>query len=304
MIKISKKNSIYEMSKEHQPVKSIELSDRVIFETHDCYTGDLKSSDQLPSTVPWERINPATGPLYINGTKGGDILVVNIEKIDIASTAVMATLPNLCVMGDELKEEFTTILNVEDDVLIFNDDISIPIRPMIGVIGTAPKIDSVPCGTPDEHGGNMDCKEIVEGVKLYLPVFHDGALLSLGDVHAVMADGEVSVTGAEIDAEVTLTFDIIKKGQDYLPYPLLENDDKVMIIHSSETVEQAVKKAVKKSIEFLNGNYNIEEEEALRLLSLVGDVRICQVVDPLMTIRIEIPKSILNQVKSNIDLFK
>lgn len=304
MIKIAKENSIYEMSNKHKPVKKVELSDKVVFETHDCYTGDLKSSDQPPSMVPWDRINPATGPLYINGSEKGDLLVVNIEKITIASTAVMATLPDLGVMGDELNKELTSILNIDDDELIFNENIRIPIRPMIGVIGTAPKTDSVPCGTPDEHGGNMDCKEIVEGVKLYLPVFHDGALLSLGDVHAVMADGEVSVTGAEVDAEVTLTFDVIKGGQSYLPYPLLENNDKVILIHSEETVEQAIKEGVKKSIGFLNENYNIEKEEALRLLSLVGDVRICQVVDPLMTIRIELSKSILNQAESKIDLFK
>lgn len=303
MLKVSRSEVIYSMSKDNTPVAKVNLNQSFIIETHDCYTGALKNNEQLPSTVPWEKINPATGPIYIEGVEPGDMLVVNIEKIVIESKAVMATQPGLGVLGDELKKETTRILDIVDEYLIFNDDVKIPIRPMIGVIGTAPKIESVLCGTPKEHGGNMDCAEIVEGTKLYLPVFCEGALLSLGDVHAVMADGEVSVTGAEVPANVTLSCDVIKEGQNYLPYPMLINKDKVMIIYSDETLEKAVKGAVKNSVTFLNKNYKMDEEEALRLLSLIGDTRICQVVDPLMTVRVEIPKIVLTQLGNGINRF-
>ncbi len=296
MLKIARDKVIYEMSKNHKPIAQVELEEKFVVATHDCYTGVLQRENQPGSSVPWEKINPATGPIYVKGTEVGDVLVVNIEKIDIESKCVMATQPGLGVLGDELKEETTRILDVVDDELIFNDRVKLPIRPMIGVIGTAPKEDPVPCGTPEVHGGNMDCAEIVEGIKLYLPVFHEGALLSLGDVHAVMADGEVSVTGAEVPAEVTLSCEVIKKGQEYLPYPMVVNKDKVMVIHSDETLEKAVKGAIKDSIMFLETNYGVGEEESLRLLSLVGDTRICQVVDPLMTVRVEIPKMVLEQL--------
>lgn len=295
-MKISRDKVIYEMSSENEPIAEVEPNQTFVVETHDCYTGVLCQEDQPSSSVPWEKINPATGPIYVKGAEPGDILVVNVHKIDIESQCVMATLPGAGVLGDELKEETTKILKVVDDKLVFNDKVKIPIDPMIGVIGTAPEKEAVLCGTPEAHGGNMDCAEIVEGVKVFLPVFHEGALLALGDVHAIMADGEVSVTGAEVPAEVTLSCDIIKQGQNNLPYPMVTNKDKVMVIYSAKTLEESVKGAVKNSIKFLNTNYDIDEEESLRLLSLVGDVRICQVVDPLMTVRVEISKMILDQL--------
>lgn len=296
MVIIPRDKVIYEMSKDNKPVVEVDINETFVVETHDCYTGSLTSEDQKSSSVSWEKINPATGPIYIKGAEPGDILVVNIQKIQVKDQCVMATQPGLGVIGDSLKEETTRVLDVIDNQVVFNDKVRIPIRPMIGVIGTAPEVEPVLCGTPKEHGGNMDCAEIVEGVRLYLPVFHEGALLALGDVHAVMADGEVSVTGAEVPAEVTISCNIIKEGQKNLPYPMIGNDEKVMIIHSEETLEKAVKGSVENSIRFLGANYNIGVEESLRLLSLAGDVRICQVVDPLMTVRVEISKSILDQL--------
>ncbi|NMB26718.1 MAG: acetamidase [Tissierellia bacterium] len=296
MVRIPRDKVIYEMSKDNKAVVEVEINEAFVVETHDCYTGTLKDESQPASSVPWEKINPATGPIYIKGAKPGDILVVNIDKIQIQNKCVMATQPGLGVTGDSLKSETTRLLDVVDNQVVFNDKVRIPIRPMIGVIGVAPEKEPVLCGTPEAHGGNMDCAEIVEGTKLYLPVFHEGALLALGDVHAVMADGEVSVTGAEVPAEVTLTCDIIKEGQKYLAYPMLTNDEKVMVIHSAETLEKAVKGSVEDSIRFLGVNYAIDEEEALRLLSLAGDVRICQVVDPLMTVRVEMSRTILDQL--------
>lgn len=296
MIIISRDKVIYEMSKGNKPVAEVDIDETFVVETHDCYTGSLTDENQASSTVPWEKINPATGPIYIKGAEPGDVLVVNIQKIQVQDKCVMATQPGLGVVGDSLTKETTRILDIVDNQVIFNDKVKIPIRPMIGVIGTAPKEESVLCGTPKEHGGNMDCAEIVEGIRLYLPVFHEGALLALGDVHAVMADGEVSVTGAEVPAEVTISCNVIKAGQKYLPYPMIGNDEKVMIIHSDETLEKAVRGSVEDSIRFLGANYNVGVEESLRLLSLVGDVRICQVVDPLMTVRVEISKTILDQL--------
>src|SRR5699024_4128914 len=78
-----------------------------------------------------------------------------------------------------------------------------PLNPMIGVIGNAPAAWPVPNSTPGAHGGNMDCPKMTEGAVLYLPVFHDGALFGLGDVHAKMGDGEVGISGLETAARVT-----------------------------------------------------------------------------------------------------
>ena len=92
---------------------------------------------------------------------------------------------------------------------------------MIGVIGVAPNEGEISCGTPGDHGGNMDTTLIAEGATLYFPVFHKGALFSLGDVHAAMGDGEVCVSGIEIPAKVTVTLEVIKDQS--LSVPVVEN---------------------------------------------------------------------------------
>ncbi|MDO5718121.1 MAG: acetamidase/formamidase family protein [Tissierellia bacterium] len=285
---LSRGKCIYEMKSDNEPVIKIDEGEKLLVETYDCFTGALKSEDIKISEISWDEINPATGPIFVNGAEPGDILVVNIEKINLVGDAVMTTAPGLGVLGDYIEDQTTTILKIEGDKLIFNENIRIPIRPMIGVIGTAPREGSVLCGTPDEHGGNMDCKEIIEGISLYLPVFHEGALLSLGDLHAVMADGEVCICGAEIDGEVIISCEIIKGGMKNYPYPMIVGPEKVMIIDSKKTLEEAVDSAVLKARNYLVEHKGLNEEEAIRYLSLAGDVRICQVVDPLMTVRVEL----------------
>lgn len=293
MKRISKDTRVYSMSKDNESVITVSPGESLIVETHDCFTGSLCSEEVPISEVPWEAINPATGPIYIEGAEPGDILVVSIERIEIGDHAVMATGPRLGVLGHKLTQEVTSILPIEGDEVVFNDRIRIPIRPMIGVIGTAPEGEAILCGTPGDHGGNMDCKEITAGTKLMLPVFHSGALLALGDVHAAMADGEVSVSGAEIGAEVEIRLDLIKGGMSDYPYPILESEDAIMVIDSKETLEEAIRSGVEKTVDLLVKDHEFHQEEALRFLSLAGDVRICQVVDPLMTIRIEIKKELL-----------
>ncbi|MFU0790065.1 MAG: Acetamidase [Virgibacillus proomii] len=88
------------------------------------------------------------------------------------------------VLGERIAAEKTKIIAVENGYANFNEKLKLPIKPMIGVIGTAPRNEEVPTGTPKDHGGNMDCKRICKGATLYLPVNVDGALLAMGDAHA------------------------------------------------------------------------------------------------------------------------
>ena len=163
---------------------------------------------------------------------------------------------------------------------------------MIGVIGVAPKSEAIPCSTPDLHGGNMDCKEVCEGATLLLPVNVPGALLAMGDLHAIMADGEIGVSGLEVSGEVTVTVDLIK-GK-VLPLPMIINDDYVMTIASDEDLDIAVDMAVANMISYLTKEYEFSQHDAVMLTSLVADVRICQVVDPKKTIRVEFPRKYLD----------
>ncbi|PLR87744.1 acetamidase/formamidase family protein [Bacillus sp. V33-4] len=290
---IAKEQAILKMSPKNAPVKKVEAGTTVIFETYDCFSNQIQQEDQPFSSVGWDKINPATGPLFVEGAEPEDILKVTIIDIKIDSKGVMTTAPKLGVLGDIVTGETTKIIPIYDGKAIFNDKIHIPIKPMIGVIGTAPGDEEIPTGTPGAHGGNMDCKKIIKGSTLYLPVNVSGALLSMGDLHAVMADGEIVICGLEVPGEVTVKMDVIK-GES-LPLPMLVSEDRVITIASAQTLDDAAKLATVNMHQFLVKQLGLEMDEAGMLLSLVGDLRICQVVDPLMTARMELPQWILDQ---------
>ncbi len=290
---ISRELSVLTMSPTNKPVKIVEAGSTVVFQTLDCFSNQIQNEDQPFSSVGWDKINPATGPLYINGAEPGDTLKVKIIDIKIDNKGVMTTAPKLGVLGDIVTGETTKIISIKDDKAIFNEKIQIPIKPMIGVIGTAPKDEDIPTGTPGSHGGNMDCKKIVKGSTLYLPINVSGGLLSMGDLHAVMADGEIVICGLEIPGEVTVSVEVLK-GEE-LPLPMLDSEESIITIASKKTLDEAAKTATVNMHRFLVNELGIEIDEAGMLLSLVGDLRICQVVDPLMTARMEIPKWIVEK---------
>ncbi|MDO4594396.1 MAG: acetamidase/formamidase family protein, partial [Tissierellia bacterium] len=191
---IKKSNSVYSMSPQNMPIKKINPGDEIIFETSDCFSETVKTKDDVVSTLDWSKINPATGPVYINDAKKGDCIVVEIKKIELEKKGSFINAKNVGILPIEKEETF--IFDV-DNKLAKIDDLKFDLNPMIGVIGTSPENRDIPTGTPFDHGGNMDCKMIKEGSKLFLPVNVDGALLAMGDLHAAMGDGEIGGCGIE-----------------------------------------------------------------------------------------------------------
>ena len=202
---------IYAMSPLNLPALQVASGDTVVVETADCFENQVQSETQPFVAIDWEHVNPATGPIYVQDAAPGDLLAISIERIETADHGVMTTGPEMGVFGDELAESTIRIVPIVDRTVKLLDH-AYPCRPMIGVIGTAPRESAVPNGTPGEHGGNMDCKLIGQGATLVLPVEVPGALLALGDLHAVMGDGEVCSTGVEMAGEVTLRLRVLKRG--------------------------------------------------------------------------------------------
>ena len=291
MQKVSSENIVYAMSAQNKPALQIQPGTQVLFETEDALHGQIKSESGGFERLDWNRVNPATGPVFVNGAQPGDILSVKIERIEIADSGVVLCGAGMGVMGHALQGSAIKIVPIKDGVAHFSDEIRLPINKMIGVIGTAPKSGEIPCGVPDFHGGNMDCKEIREGATVLLPVNVPGALLALGDLHAVMADGEIGVTGVEVSGAVTATIDLIKGKT--LPLPMILNDSHVMTLASHKDLNTAVDMAVASMIDYLTVAQGFAPHDAVMLTSLVGDVRICQVVDPKKTVRVEFPKRYL-----------
>ncbi|QOY35085.1 acetamidase/formamidase family protein [Anaerobacillus isosaccharinicus] len=298
MEKISCQSVIYDFNKCHEPIKNVSSGTTLEISTYDCFENQIQSENMEISALDWDRVNPATGPIYVDGAEVGDVLKVKIEKLEIGDQGVMVVGPNLGVMGYRFTEMKAKIIPIKNGKAMFND-LVLPLNPMIGVIGVAPAGEGVTCGTPGAHGGNMDNKMVREGVTMYFPVFVEGALFGLGDFHAAMGDGEISVSGIEVPGKATVTLEVLKGKS--LQEPMLENDEVVTQIASAKTLDEAAKLATELMIDQLVELTEMSIEEVTMLMSAVGQVEVCQIVDPLITARFVVPKWLLKQL--NVSFF-
>lgn len=284
---IKKEDSIVAMSPDNEAKYHCISGSTVTFETSDCYNGSIKTEKDLFHLIDYSKINPATGPLYIEEADPGDVLRIDILKIKLASQGAMSLAPGRGALKDFVEEERTKIIKIEDGCAVFNDTLKFPIKPMIGVIGTAPKEGAILNGTPGEHGSNMDCNKIQEGTSLFLPVNVKGALLAMGDLHAVMGDGESATCGIEISGEVTVKVTVIKDT--VMPTPFLKTDSEYITIAAGKTLDEASSQACFKMLDFLKATVPLDVHELIMLLSIAGNMEICQVVNPLKTARMTMP---------------
>jgi amidase len=288
MPQLRAESRFYSFSAENAPALTVRPGDELTIEAQDCFSNQIQREDELFSAVDWDKVNPATGPVFVEGADPGDILVVRVLEIKPALQGVMAAVPGLGALGHLITEAKTRIVPVREGHAVFSEQIQIPLNPMVGVIGTAPRGSAIPNGTPGPHGGNMDCTLITAGSTVYLPVEVPGALFGLGDLHAVMGDGEIVVCGVEIAGWVTVRLELLKGRT--LPLPLVENQDLVAAIHSHEDLDLAAQGAIEGMARLLTGLVGLPLHEAGMLMSAAGQLRICQVVDPLKTCRMEFPK--------------
>lgn len=292
-ITVKRENVFFSFSPANQAVVHVKQGDTVRMETHDCFEGQIRSVKDLITNLDWDHVNPATGPVYIEDTHPGDILRVDLLKLDVDSQSCMVVLPGEGTLGGSIKQLETAILKSEGDELVFKDKIRVPKHPMIGVIGVSPAQESIPNGTPGLHGGNMDCTLIGEGSRVYFSVAVEGALFGAGDMHAAMGDGEIVICGAETAGEIQFNARVVDlKG---LPTPFVETPDLVATIFSAEDVAAAAQGAIERMADFLTNIAGLPINDAGMLMSLVGQIKFCQVVDPLKTVRFEFPKYVLKQ---------
>ncbi|GAB6181658.1 acetamidase/formamidase family protein [Desulfotomaculum defluvii] len=293
MRRISSKHSLYSMDKANSPVTRVELPIQLTFETLDCFGGQVKGAEDTLETLDFSRVNPATGPVYLEGVKPGDVIAVHVRDIRVKSPGVMIAAPGAGVLGELVTKSETLMIPIEKGIARFKD-LELPLNPMIGVIGVAPAGEPISCGTPDCHGGNMDTTLIKSGSTLYLPVQIDGALLAMGDLHAAMGDGEIMVSGVEVAGEVDVTIEIAVGKK--LANPLVVTEDKVATLASADTLDQAVAIATREMAQLLQGEAGLSINEAGMLMSACGNAEISQVVDPLKTARFVMPRDILKKL--------
>ena len=292
MIELGDEKVLYAFDKELEPALVVPSGTTVRVRTKDCFGNQVQRPEDELDEIDWDHINPATGPIFVEGAVPGGALKVTIENIELDPQTASCTGKDEGVCGDRFDAWSTHLCAIDGDKLVWNDQLSIPLNPMIGVIGVAPAGEPVNCGTPGSHGGNMDNTAITAGATLYFPVYTDGALFGCGDMHAAMGDGEISVSGAEAAGWATVTLEALPKLA--LTDPLIENATHLGVIASAESLDAAADRAVHEMVDLICDRTGKPADEMVMLLSLVADVQVCQMVDPEKTVRFMVPKYVLD----------
>lgn len=277
MVRIARDQLVYGFDAATPPVVTIRPGDTVTVETYDTSTGRIHKPEDVPAFVAVrdpKKVNPAGGPMFVQGAAPGDALAVTILRIELAPLGFARALKGAGVVRDGIREHGVVMVRVDGDDLIFGDKLRFPARPMVGVLGTAPPEGTIYTAHPGPQGSNIDMTIITTGATVYLPVHHPGGLLAIGDVHASMGDGEVCGTGIEINGEVTARVDLLK-GQ--APERVwVETPDAWATTGQAESLDDAVRQAVEGMTALLMERFALDRTEAFLLVSARGDVRIGQ----------------------------
>jgi amidase len=291
MRRLSSNKIIYMFSKKNKPVCSVKDGERIVVETMDCFSGKAKSSKDLFEDIAMGNVNPATGPIEVEGLVGGQTLCVEIERIKCGKTGVAMCSPNVGFLSRDVRRSRTKIIEIRGGKAKFSEDLEIDLNPHIGVIGVSPAKGEFPVFYPGPFGGNMDTVEVREGSKVYLPTFVDGGMVAMGDVHAAMGDGEVCGTGLEVAAELTVRLSTCEELE--LKRPMIETSTEWISFAAAKTLGGAAKLATSDLVRFIADRRGVDFEEAYMLASLSANLKISQVVDPLMAARMSISKRYL-----------
>ncbi|MCI0804616.1 MAG: acetamidase/formamidase family protein [Chloroflexi bacterium] len=233
---------------------------------------------------PTDRGNAASGCIYVDGAKPGDLLTVHIKEIKVhpvgwtrygGSTGAMPGYLGPSNIGPQFR-----ICRIENDEIIWNDRLRFPVEPMLGVVGVAPEREARHNGWAGEWGGNFDIQEVTNGARLSIPIHHEGALLHIGDMHARQGDGEICGGGGiETGGTVTMKVELSEKPAE-MTWPRIENDEYIMTTACEKPAEDAFRIALTEMILWLEASYGMSRGEAYMFLSQCLEARVTQFVNP------------------------
>ncbi|HCJ56274.1 MAG TPA: hypothetical protein DHV55_01960 [Clostridiaceae bacterium] len=281
---VNKNNIHHYFSCDQKNILEVEDDSVLVFETIDASYGQINGSKKKYDDIVVEHFVPVTGPVYIKNCMPGDALEIEILDIELSDTGSLWSRSKLGVLSifDSI---YAKGVKIDKDKKSFTFDehlnIEYPLNPMVGCIGVAaPK--SIHSSYPGNHGGNLDSVNVTMGAKVVLPVFCEGALLSMGDIHAAMGEGELCGTGIECDARVSVKIRVIKNKT--IPSPRIYFKDQVSFILSGKDYDEIIPSLVHQGIEYLQEIHKIDKKDAYLLLSAIGNLKICQIVNPLKTL--------------------
>ena len=291
----------------HEPVLRIDDGDTVITTTVDARGGDERNQQVTA------RGNPQTGPFYVNGAEPGDTLVLRLDKLTpnrrygFSSAAVAPNVvdphdvPKLPRDADgrapqaewDVDVEAGTATLVKPETKL--GKLALSLAPMLGCFGVAPENgQAISTATSGPHGGNMDYRGFVSGVTVYFPVAVPGALLFLGDGHALQGDGEIAGTGIEISFEAQFTVRLLKGQRIY--WPRGENADYIFTVGNARPLDQCAQHATSEMLRWLQEDYGLDAVGANTLMGQCVQYDLGNMFDPAYTMVCKMPKTILSQL--------
>ncbi len=199
---------------------------------------------------------------------------MDVLDIKVDAQGYRALLKGSGVIIEDMKTPQGMIVYVKDNLIIYDENIKLPLKPMIGVIGVAPACEGIGTFYPGPHGGNMDNNVITSGTRVYLPVFVPGALLAIGDLHASMGDGELTGGGIDIDGEVTIRLGLLKGKS--RPRPWLETKNSWATCSNAPTLEEAIAIATRDMVDLLIEKVGLTKEYTFMMIGSHGDAKIGQ----------------------------
>ena len=295
----------------HPPAARIASGDTVITKTRDASNDAFRPTMKTiaEGNLDLSRVNPQTGPFFVEGAEPGDTLKVHLDKVTPnRDWGWGGAIPYFGALAPEYKTMMVTP-PVEDTLFIWQLDrsrnmavlnmpkskigrVEVPIRGFFGTIGTAPYgKECISSLVPGTHGANMDFNEVVEGVTMYFPVFEPGALFMIGDGHAAQGDGEIMGAAIETSFDVQFTVEVIKGKK--INWPRLENRQYIMSIGSTRPLIDALRLACSDMINWLATDYGYDRLEAYQLLGQAAVIKIANVVDPQYSVACALDKKYL-----------
>lgn len=278
------------------PILTINSGEVIEMSTEDASDQQLSVNSDTSDlmSLSFDPIHPLTGPVFINEAEPGDVIAVTLHKIEIGAWGWTAILPGFGFLADEFTEPYLRTFELAGkNTIRFADGINIPLKPFAGVLGVAPTTDSLLSTIPPRaNGGNMDDPNIVEGTTVYLPVFVDGGLFSIGDAHAAQGLGEVCGTAIEAPMKFLVEINLLKGNS--IKEPQYENEEVYAVTAFATTIDEAAKKATRYMVDHLTVNYGLSPNDAYMLCSLAGDLKIAEVVDmPHVLVTMSINKEVI-----------
>ena len=274
-----------------EPALTVDQGESFIIEAEDAYVGKVQSVDDLERLDPFRvstppKGNPMGGPVYVQGAEPGDLLEVHIERIEVESQGLNGWGPGSTPISTdprwpELNEPTVNVIEhrpgpsgtTRDGKAFLDSDFLWDLQPMIGCFGVAPEREVLTSSIGQSIiGGNLDIRDVKEGTKIRLNVYHPGGLLFLGDVHASQGDTEYCGGADDARAELQVSCTVIKNKR--IPFIQLDLPDSIVAVRAGASLDVMVHQAVEDLIDWLVTDYGVSPGTAYMHVSANPEFRI------------------------------